>query len=197
MAPGKTVFPSRRAAAERNRAKILDAARDAFTDPAAEVSMAEIARRAGVGMATLYRNFPGRRELLEALYADEVDAVCAAAVADGAQPPGAALIAWLRRQFTFIPGKRLIVAELLKHAGRDDPAIPSHRARALAAGRPLLAAAQDAGEIRGDLSLEQVFDMIVAIATINAAPEYLEPIIETMLDGLRHVTPPPGRPRDQ
>jgi AcrR family transcriptional regulator len=187
MASGKTTFPNRRAAAERNRDKILDAARDAFTDPAAEISMAEIARRAGVGMATLYRNFPGRRELLEALYADEVDALCEAAVTDGAQPPGAALITWLRRQFTFIPSKRLIVAELLKHADHDNPAIPSHRARALAAGRPLLSAAQNAHEIRDDLSLEQIFDLIVAIATINGTPEYLEPIIETMLDGLRRA----------
>jgi AcrR family transcriptional regulator len=185
MASGKTTFPSRRAAAERNRDKILSAARDAFADPAAEVSMAEVARRAGVGMATLYRNFPGRRELLEALYADEVDALCAAAVTDGAQPAGTALITWLRRQFAFIPSKRQIVAELLKHAGPGDPAIPRHRARALAAGRPLLTAAQNAGEIRDDLSLEQIFDLIVAIATIDGPPEYLEPIIEAMLDGLR------------
>ena len=69
----------RRADAQRNREKILAAAREAFADPAAEVSMAEVSRRAGVGMATLYRNFPGQRELLEALYVDEVDAVVAAA----------------------------------------------------------------------------------------------------------------------
>ena len=186
MTPAKTAFPNRRAAAERNRDKILDAARDAFADPAAEVSMAEVARRAGVGMATLYRNFPGRRELLEALYADEADEVCEAAATDAAgQAPGAALITWLRRQFTFIPNKRLIVAELLKDADAGDRSIPSHRARALTAGRPLLEAAQDAREIRDDISLEQIFDMIVAIATINGTPEYLEPIIGTMLDGLR------------
>ena len=70
--------PARRADAERNRDKILAAARTAFADPDAEVSMAEISRRAGVGMATLYRNFPGRQELLEALYTNEVDAVCTA-----------------------------------------------------------------------------------------------------------------------
>jgi AcrR family transcriptional regulator len=68
--------PPRRADAERNRDKILAAARAAFAEPDAQPSMAEISRRAGVGMATLYRNFPGRRELLEALYTDEVDAIC-------------------------------------------------------------------------------------------------------------------------
>ena len=58
--------PARRADAERNREKILAAARSAFADNRAPVSMAEISRRAGVGMATLYRNFPSRQELLEA-----------------------------------------------------------------------------------------------------------------------------------
>ena len=59
MPPNQTPSPTRRADAERNRDKILAAARTAFADPDAEVSMAEISRRAGVGMATLYRNFPG------------------------------------------------------------------------------------------------------------------------------------------
>ena len=76
MPPDQFPVPTRRADAERNRDKILAAARTAFADPEAEISMAEISRRAGVGMATLYRNFPGRRELLEALYADEVNAIC-------------------------------------------------------------------------------------------------------------------------
>jgi AcrR family transcriptional regulator len=83
--------PARRADAERNRANILAAARSAFADPRTEVSMAEVSRRAGVGMATLYRNFPGRRELLEALYIDEVDAVCEAAETLEAETPGALL----------------------------------------------------------------------------------------------------------
>src|SRR4249920_2668243 len=86
--------PARRADAERNRDKILAAARTAFADPDAEVSMAEISRRADVGMATLYRNFPGRQELLEALYTDEVNAICEAAQTVGGETPGAVLTAW-------------------------------------------------------------------------------------------------------
>src|ERR1700743_3766583 len=92
---------TRRADAERNREKILAAARGAFVDPEAEVSMAEGPRRAGVGMATLYRNFPGRRELLEALYIDEVDALCAAAQTANGTTPGASLISWLHPFFEF------------------------------------------------------------------------------------------------
>jgi AcrR family transcriptional regulator len=183
MTAGKPAFPTRRAAAERNRDKILATARAAFADGDTGISMAEVARRAGVGMATLYRNFPGRRELLEALYADEVDAICEAAVIEDGQTPGAALNAWLRLQFDFISHKRLIVSELLEHTDGDGPA--NRRQQALDAGRPLLTAAQRAREVRDDVTLEQVFDMIVAIAKIPGTPDYLEPIIQIMLDGLR------------
>lgn len=179
----KPAFPTRRAAAARNRDKILDAARAAFTDPAAEVSMAEIARRADVGMATLYRNFPGRRELLEALYADEVDALCAAA--DPGADPAAALTAWLRRLFTFLPGKRLIVAELLELTDQDNPVVHGSRTRALAAARPLLTAAQEAGQVRADVTIDQIFDMLVALAKIHGNADYIDPMFRTMLDGLR------------
>ena len=159
--------PARRADAERNRGKILAVARTAFADPGAEVSMAEISRRAGVGMATLYRNFPGRQELLEALYTDEVDAVCEAAEGTGAGTPGAALVAWLHRFSAFTTSKRHIASELLKQTDRSDPLFEDNRTRVITAGRPLLAAAQYAREVRDDITLEQILDMIVAIAAIR------------------------------
>ena len=177
--------PTRRADAERNRDKILAAARAAFADPDAEISMAEISRRARVGMATLYRNFPGRRDLLEALYTDEVDAICIAAETTGGETPGAVLQAWLHRFFAFATSKRHIAAELLEHTDRSNPLFDDNRARVLAAGRPLLAAAQRTGEVRDDLALEQVLDMVIAIATIHGDTRYLEPILQTALDGLR------------
>ena len=176
--------PARRADAERNRDKILTAARTAFADSDAEVSMAEISRRAGVGMATLYRNFPGRQELLEALYTDEVDAVCQAAETIDGETPGAALVAWLHRFFAFTTSKRHIAAELLKQTDRSNPLFKNNRTRVIAAGRPLLAAAQHAGEVRDDLTLEQILDMIVAIAAIHGGTGYTEPILQTVLDGL-------------
>jgi AcrR family transcriptional regulator len=177
--------PARRADAERNRDKILAAARTAFADADAEVSMAEVSRRAGVGMATLYRNFPGRRELLEALYADDVDAVCEAAGRGEGETPGAVLMTWLNRFFAFAAGKRHIVLELLAHTDRSNPVFGESRARGLAAGRPLLAAAQRTHEVRDDLTIEQVLDMIVAIAAIGSDTRYVEPILQAALDGLR------------
>jgi AcrR family transcriptional regulator len=176
MTPDQPSSPARRADAERNRAKILAAARSAFADPQAEVSMAEVSRRAGVGMATLYRNFPGRRELLEALYIDEVNAVCEAAETLAAETPGAVFAAWLHRFFAFITSKHPVGTELLKHSGGSAPVMGESRGRVLAAGRPLFCAA---------LTLEQILDMIVAIASIHGESDYLEPILQAALDGLR------------
>jgi AcrR family transcriptional regulator len=189
---------TRRSDAERNRDKILTVARAAFADPGAEVSMAEISRRAGVGMATLYRNFPGRRELLEALYTEEVDAICKAAETPGGQTPGASLVSWLRQLYAFFASKRHIASELLKHTDSGDPVFDGNRARVIAAGRPLLAAAQHAREIRDDLTLEQVLDMFHAIATIHGDTSYVQPILQTALDGLRTVgdTEEVARPAD-
>ena len=185
MASSHVPAPARRADAERNREKILAAARAVVADPAATVSMAEISRRAGVGMPTLYRNFPGRRELLEALFADEVDALCQAAETIDGQTPADVLLAWLRRFFAFFASKRHIAAELLKHTGHDDPVFGDSRARVIAAGRPLLAAAQRAHEVRDDLTLEQIIDMIHAIATIDGDAGYVESILGIALDGVR------------
>jgi AcrR family transcriptional regulator len=185
MSADQSQAPARRADAERNRDKILAAARTAFADPDAEVSMAEISRRADVGMATLYRNFPGRQELLEALYTDEVDAICTAAETTGGETPAAALVAWLHRFSAFSTSKRHIAAELLKQTDRSNPLFKNNRTRVITAARPLLTAAQHAGEVRDDLTLEQILDMIVAIATIHGDTGYTRPILQAALDGLR------------
>lgn len=175
---------ARRADATRNREQILVAARAVLADRSGEVSMAEVARRAGVGMATLYRNFPGRRDLLETLYAEEVAELTAAASAP-AGSPGDALRGWLRRFVVFHEHKHPIAVELLRHTDRTDPTFETSRDRVLDAGRPLLAAAQRAGEVRTDLTLEQVLDLLLAVATVPGDRDYVAPILETVLDGLR------------
>ncbi len=176
--------PSRRADAARNRQRILDAARIAFAATGAETSMAEIARRSGVGPATLYRNFATRHELLEALLVDEVDEVCAAAATAEGDNPGDRLTNWLRRFFQYVTTKRPVVLGLLEHTDRTDPVFQS-RGRMLTAGRPLLSAAQDAHQIGGDLDLDQILDLVVAIAKIAGTPEYRQPILDAALAGLR------------
>ncbi len=187
MAPEPSPTTARRADAARNRAKILSAARAAFAESVddVEVSMAEVSRRAGVGMATLYRNFPDRRELLEALYTDEVDAICEATESVAGATPGETFMAWLHRFFGFSNSKRHIASLLLIHVDSTNPVFGESRARVLAAARPLLVAAQASGEIRADLTLEQILDMLVALARINGDAAYLQPIRQAALDGFR------------
>ena len=168
----------------RNRERILAAARAVLADRSGEVSMAEVARQAGVGMATLYRNYPGRRELLEGLYAKEVDDLCRAAE-EASGPPGEVLHTWLRRFAVFHENKHPIAAELLRHTDRADPVFGSSRDRVVAAGQPLLAAAQGACEVRADLSIDQVLDLVLAAVSVAGDRAYVEPILRAALDGLR------------
>ncbi len=176
---------SRRVDARRNREQILTAARAAFADANANVSMAEIARRSGVGSATLYRNFANRRELLEALYVDEIDAVCEAAETTGGDTPGVILQAWLYRFYAYFTSKRLVAAELLQATDADDPVFGAGYKRVTDAGRPLLLAAQKSHEIRVDLTLEQILDMVAAIAKIPGTASYRAPILQAALHALQ------------
>jgi len=180
--------PAKRADAVRNRQRILEAARTAFADTGPETSMAEVARRSGVGMATLYRNFASRRELLEALLVDEVDAVCAAAATVEGDSPGDRLMTWLRRFFQYVTTKRPVVIGLVEDTDRTNPVFDT-RGRMLAAGRPLLSAAQDAHQIASDLDLDQILDLVVAIAKIPGTPEYRQPILDAALAGLTGAAP--------
>lgn len=176
---------SRRSDAERNRARILDAARTAFADPEGDVSMAEISRRAGVGSATLYRNFASRRELLEALYVDEIDEVCAAAGNAAGTDAFEALVRWLRRFYDYFTGKRLLADELLVLTDAEAPVFETGYARVRDAGLPLLEAARRAGEVRDDLTIEQILGLVGAIGKIPGPPEHRLPILEAAFDALR------------
>ena len=92
--------------------------------------------------------------------------------------------AWLRRFYAYFNSKRLVAAELLKHSGADDPVFGTGYARVLDAGRPLLLAAQASGETRSTLTLEQILDMVAAIAKIPGDAGYREPILQAALDSL-------------
>jgi AcrR family transcriptional regulator len=185
---------SRRSDAQRNRARILDAARLVFTAPAddppdsegaaPEQSMAEVARRAGVGRGTLYRNFPGRRELLEALFRDEVDALVDAAVPSD-DNPGDALLGWLHRFAAFEGSKHAIASELLESTDSANPMFGSSRQRVISAGEPLLAAAQLAGHVRRDITLVQALDLVLAVVRLDREPDQIAVILQVALDGLR------------
>ncbi|XVU28927.1 TetR/AcrR family transcriptional regulator [Actinoplanes sp. CA-054009] len=176
--------PGRRTDAVRNRERILSAAREAIDASDDEVSMAEIARRAGVGSATLYRNFPSRRDLLEALLAEEIDEVCAAASTVTGDTAAGRLTAWLRRFYDYLTGKNPVTVELLEHVDRDHPVFGTSRDRLVEAGTPLLSAARAAGEVTPAISLYQILDLVIAVAKIPGEPGYREPLLTTALAGL-------------
>src|SRR5215213_2668441 len=109
----------KRADARRNYEKVLAAAREAFAEGGESTALEEIARRARVGIGTLYRHFPNRQALLEALYLGEVEDVCrSAAELDGADP-WEALSSWFERFIAYIATKQALANELLNYLERD------------------------------------------------------------------------------
>jgi AcrR family transcriptional regulator len=177
----------KRADARRNYEKVLAAAREAFAEGGESTALEEIARRAGVGIGTLYRHFPSRQALLEALYIDEVEDVCrSAAQLDGADP-WEALNGWLERFVGYIATKRALAHELLNYLDQDAALFQTSRASLYAAGEPLLKRAQDAGVVRRDVAIGDVIQMVMSIAKLPTTdPAQVEHILRIAVDGLRY-----------
>lgn len=184
MSTNSSSASSKRSDAQRNRNKILSAARTAFAKSDEAVSMAEVSRLAGVGMATLYRNFPSRLDLLEALYANEADVAFTPPASAHCADPGAAFRVWLRQFYTFAAGKKHVAAELLAQLSRDSPIFDDTKSRVIAIGRPLFEAAMSAGQIREDVRLEQILEMLVSLSAIKGDSDYRETMLDIVLDGL-------------
>ncbi|MEA2429234.1 MAG: hypothetical protein QOF37_2862, partial [Thermoleophilaceae bacterium] len=104
-----------RADARRNYERVLAAAREAFAEGGESTALEEIARRAGVGIGTLYRHFPNRQALLEALYVDEVEEVCRTAAELDGDDPWEALSGWFERFIGYLATKQALAAELLNY----------------------------------------------------------------------------------
>jgi AcrR family transcriptional regulator len=178
----------KRADARRNYEKVLAAAREAFAEGGESTALEEIARRAGVGIGTLYRHFPNRQALLEALYLEEVEEVCrsAAEQLDGADA-WEALNGWFERFIGYLATKQALAAELLNYLDRDAQLFRASRAALFEAGEPLLKRAQDDGVVRRDVDIADVIQMVIGIAKIPAAdPRQTTHILRVALDGLRY-----------
>ncbi|MBP2477747.1 AcrR family transcriptional regulator [Crossiella equi] len=175
----------KRADAQRNRAKILDVARKALDEAGDLPSMAEISRRAGVGMATLYRNFPSMAELVKELYRSQVDDICASASTAKGDTPGKVLFDWLSSFHAAGARKGPLATLLLADSGGDSPVLNESRTRVIDAGQPLLTAAKAAGEVREDVSLGRILDSIVALERVRSDPGSPKSMVEVLFDGLR------------
>src|SRR5215218_10975502 len=186
-APQALLARPKRADARRNYENVLAAAREAFAEGGESTALEEIARRAGVGIGTLYRHFPNRQALVEALYVDEVEEMCrSAAELDGADP-WEALNGWFERFVAYIGTKRALAHELLNYLDHDAPLFRASRSSLFAAGEPLLTRAQEAGVVRRDVSIGDVIQMVVGIAKVpTSEPGQTERLVRIALDGLRH-----------
>ena len=185
--------------AERNRQKLLDAGREAFAeDP--EAPFDEIARRAGVGIGTLYRHFPTRDALVEVIYAEHIDEVLAAAE-EAADAPNAwdGLVAFLERVLELQARNLPLRGVFLRHS--TDAALAERRRRIQPALARLVARGREEGEVRddftlGDLSLALWSFAPIFEATSGVAPEVWRRHLRILLDGMRPVaaTPQSVRP---
>ncbi|MGN6605775.1 MAG: TetR/AcrR family transcriptional regulator [Jatrophihabitans sp.] len=176
-----------RADAARNRAQLIAAAREAFAEHGTGASLEDIARRAGVGVGTLYRHFPNRQELLEAVYVEEVEALCRSAADFASLPEWDALVAWFLRFVDYVATKRALAEEMLATVSKDAPVFRQCHDAIFAAGQPLLAKAIAAGAVRDDVAFEDVIRLVSGVTMIrNATPEDIRRVLTVALDGLRY-----------
>jgi AcrR family transcriptional regulator len=173
--------PHRKDAA-RNYDALLAAAREAFAEHGAEASLEDIARRADVGIGTLYRNFPSRRELFESVYADEVNELVRVAEEVADQEPWEALTSWLTRFTDYMVTKRAVREAL------DDKSeiFEACRESMYAAGGPLFERAQEAGAARKDMDFGDLLRMVSGITgTVFVDDAQRDRVLAIALDGVR------------
>ena len=190
-APRRPADRGMRADARRNYEKLLSAAAQAFAEHGADdVSLEEIAKRAGVGIGTLYRHFPNRQTLLEAVYRDQVEALRARAEELVAtKPPAEALATWLRDLVDFGRTKRMLTSAMLTTVKQDSEVMTSSRQMMRRAAADILTGAQQAGVVRADADPADLMRLVHAISMTtewagddNAQADRL---LALVLDGLK------------
>ncbi|GGM17411.1 MULTISPECIES: TetR/AcrR family transcriptional regulator [Micromonospora] len=175
-----------RADAQRNRALLVKAASAAIARDGAYASLEEIARAAGVGSATLHRHFPSRWALLEAVFHDRIEALCARAGELAAEPDAReALTTWLCELAVYSATTRGLVTSLLKAPQHSN----SCSAMLVAAGEPLRRRAADEGSVSPDVAMADLVTLVnaVALAVESASATEAERLVRLALRG---ISPP-------
>jgi AcrR family transcriptional regulator len=176
-----------RADARRNHAVLVEAARKVFADQGGSASMEAIAKQAGVGVGTLYRHFPKRIDLVEAVYRDEVDVLVDSAERGLADlEPWAAMEAWLRAYVDYGRSKRTFLNELHEAFEKNPDLKPASRDRIWDACERVLRRAQEAGVARSDIDGADVMQLVSPMcmsSTLTA--DQGDRVLKMVLDGLR------------
>jgi AcrR family transcriptional regulator len=180
-----------RADAQRNRERILEVAKEAFTRSGANASLDDIAKQAGVGPGTLYRHFPTREELLQAVYRSELEKLAAAGRKfTQSMPPIEALRAWLLLFVDAIAAKELIAPALNTLVGDHKKMFEASYAQTLEAIRFLVKRAIKSGDIRRDLDPIDLIRALVGVANVATSPEWQQSarrLVDILITGSRPI----------
>jgi AcrR family transcriptional regulator len=186
-APGAARKP--RADAQRNRDGLLEAAKTAFAQVGPEASLDEIARRARVGIGTLYRHFPTRDAIVEAVYRREVQQLADAAPRlVEALPPAEALRAWMRLFIDYIAAKKVIAPALKSSVGGGSAVYADSSVRINQAIALLVERARASGHIRSSAGPADLLRALIGFAYVNSAPDWeasARRLIDLLIDGLK------------
>jgi AcrR family transcriptional regulator len=191
MADDGKPIPSRktRADAVRNRARLLSTAKAAFAAKGSDASLDEITRTAGVGAGTLYRHFPTRDTLIEAVYLNETQQLADAATQLAAShPPVEALREWMRLFIDYIATKRVMAGALGSLIGGTSALYATSTALVAAALTMLVDHAVASGEIRVELDPLDLLRALASVANTGAGPDSAKQLVEILIAGLRAPT---------
>ena len=177
--------------AQRNRERILEVAKDAFARSGASTSLDDIAKQAGVGAGTLYRHFPTRDALLEAVYRTEVEKL-AAAERKFAQtmPPIEALRAWMLLFVDYVATKQIIAPALNTLVGGPSKVYEASRAQITGAIHALVGRAIKSGEIRGDLDPFDLLRALIGVSNVASGPDWRQSakrLVDILITGSRSI----------
>lgn len=175
-----------RADARRNYERLVAAAKEVFAEHGAGAPMEAIAKQAGVGVGTLYRHFPKRIDVVEAVYRTDVDELVRVAEASASLEPWPAMVAWLESFVRYTQTKRTLLTELREAFDKNPEMKLATRDRINTALDSVLRRAQAAGAVRDDVDAADVMQIIGPMCTSpTLLPDQAERLLAMILDGLR------------
>jgi AcrR family transcriptional regulator len=190
--PPQPVPRKPRADAQRNRERILEVAKEAFTRSGANVSLDDVAKQAAIGAGTLYRHFPTREALLEAVYRTEVEKLAAAERKfAAAMPPIEALRAWMLLFVDYIATKQIIAPALNTLVGDPSKLFETSGAQIKGAIQALVDRAIESGDIRPDLVPLDLLRALVGVSNVASGPDWAQSarrLVQILILGSRPVT---------
>jgi len=178
-----------RADARRNYQRLLAAGRTVLTERGSEASMEEIAKTADVGVGTLYRHFPRRIDLVEAVYREDVDGLVSLAqeLAETAEPWDG-LVQWLQAFVRYAQSKRVFLTELREAFEKNPDFKLDSRDKIANAAATVLSRAQQAGVARDDIDQADLMQLVggMCMANVGSLP-HNQRLLGLVLDGLRQA----------